>query len=254
MQREQVKEHFRLQASEYDEFMSRIVPDYDFQTRLLIELIPFDVDTSIRVLDLGSGPGTLSEPILAAHPRSEVIAFDLTEEMLDAARMRCHRFRSRFTAIAGVYAVDDFGSGYDLILAGLTLHHLDHEQRQTAFKRIYFALNDGEAFLAREVVADDDPFIAEWHYRTWRKSMAGNGDDGEYWYRNHLAKDHPASVREAGGLAEEGGVLTRRLSLAAQEFLPSSALTNHPASRANKSISSFSAGFAWNRHPIAPQP
>ena len=196
MEREQVKEHFRRQASEYDKFMSRIVPDYDFQTRLLIELISFDVDTPIRVLDLGSGPGTLSEPVLATHPHSEVIAFDMTEEMLEKARTRCHRFRSRFSAIAGDYAVDDFGSGFDLILAGLTLHHLDDERRQTAFKRIYFALNDGGAFLAREVVVDDDPFIAEWHYRRWREFMAGNGEDGEYWYRKHVAKDHPAPVEK----------------------------------------------------------
>lgn len=188
MEREKVKDHFRRQVHEYEELMRRLVPAYDLQTHLLIELIPFDVDAPFRVLDLGSGPGTLSEKVLAAYPRSHVVAFDLTEEMLDAARARCHRFGDRFSAVAGDYAVDDFGSAYDLVLAGLTLHHLDDEQRQMTLERICLALNDGGAFLAREVVADDDPFIAEWHYRRWRDFMTRNGEDGEHWYRNHLAK------------------------------------------------------------------
>ena len=195
MEREQVKDHFRRQVHEYEELMRRIVPAYDLQARLLIELIPFDTDTPIRVLDLGSGPGTLSEMVLAAYPRSHVVAFDLTEEMLDAARTRCHRFRDRFSAVAGDYAVDDFGSAYDLILAGLTLHHLDDEQRRMTLVQVFLALSDGGAFLAREVVADDDPFIAEWHYRRWRDFMTRNGEDGKQWYQKHLAKDHPASVK-----------------------------------------------------------
>lgn len=195
MEREQVKDHFRRQAHEYEAFMKRIVPAYDFQTRLLIELIPFDIDTPIRVLDLGSGPGTLSELVLAVYPRSEVVAFDLTDKMLDAARTRCQRFGHRFSAVMGDYAIDDFGSAYDLVLAGLTLHHLNDDQRQMALKQICLALNDGGAFLAREVVADDDPCIAQWHYRRWRDFMTSNGENGQHWYRKHLAKDHPASVK-----------------------------------------------------------
>jgi hypothetical protein len=77
MDREQVKEHFRRQVHEYEAFMCRIVPAYEFQTELLIDLIPFDTTAPIRVLDLGSGPGTLSEKVLerfrstaASAPRS----------------------------------------------------------------------------------------------------------------------------------------------------------------------------------------
>ena len=53
---------------------------------------------------------------------AEVVAFDLTEEMLASARERCGRFADRFSTVAGDYAVDDIGSRYDLVLAGLTLH------------------------------------------------------------------------------------------------------------------------------------
>ena len=196
MERDNVKEHFRRQVHEYEDLMRRIVPEYDLQTQLIIQLIPFDIAASIRVLDLGSGPGTLSEPLLAAYPDATVVAFDLTEEMLAAARKRCSRFGDRFSTVAGDFAEDNFGSSYDVVLAGLTLHHLDNHPRRQALRRIFLALNDRGAFLAREVVADDDPFVAQWHYREWREFMSGNGEDAEQWYRKHLAKDHPVSVEK----------------------------------------------------------
>ncbi len=110
MKRAQVEEHFRVQVDKYEELMRRIVPEYDLQTALLIDLIPFRKSAPIRVLDLGSGPGTLSELVLERYRRSEVVAFDLTEEMLDAARERCQSFGARFLAVEGDFETDDFGA------------------------------------------------------------------------------------------------------------------------------------------------
>ena len=203
--REQVKAHFRVQVPDYESFMRRIVPGYDLQTRLLVDLIPFDASAPIRVLDLGSGPGILSALVLGRYPNAKVVAFDLTEEMLASARERCGRFAERFSTVAGDYAVDDFGSRYDLVVAGLTLHHLDDRQRRVVFRRLYAALTDRGVFLAREVVADDDPFVASRHYRFWRAFMTEHGEDGDYWFRKHQSKDHPASVeRQMAWLRDVG--------------------------------------------------
>ena len=196
VEQEKVKAHFRAQVPHYQDFMRRIVPGYDIQSRLLVDLIPFDTSAPLRVLDLGSGPGVLSKLVLERYPKAEVVAFDLTEEMLASARERCRGFANRFSTVTGDYAVDDIGSGYGLILAGLTLHHLSDQQRRAVFRRLHAALTDAGAFLAREVVADDDPFIADWHYRSWRAFMTEHGEDGEHWFRKHLSKDHPASVEK----------------------------------------------------------
>lgn len=203
--REQVKAHFRVQVPDYEGFMRRIVPGYDLQTRLLVDLIPFDASAPVRVLDLGSGPGILSALVLERYANAEVVAFDLTEEMLASARERCGRFADPFSTVAGDYAVDDVGSRYDLVLAGLTLHHLDDRQRRDVFRRLHAALTEQGVFLAREVVANDDPFIANWHYRLWRAFMAEHGEDDDYWFRKHLSKDHPASVDKQVAWLKEAG-------------------------------------------------
>jgi len=41
---------------------------------------------SLRVLDLGCGPGLLAVDLLAAFPRVTLTVFDLTAEMIDACR------------------------------------------------------------------------------------------------------------------------------------------------------------------------
>ncbi len=88
MQEEELKEHFKQQAGEYVELMERLVPEYIKQQEFLCKLIPFDRTDAIRVLDLGSGPGVLSELVLNMFPRAKVLAFDLTEELLSFEILR----------------------------------------------------------------------------------------------------------------------------------------------------------------------
>ncbi|MCP5005272.1 MAG: class I SAM-dependent methyltransferase [Planctomycetes bacterium] len=91
MLEQQVKEHFRKQVGDYVGLMSRLVPDYEMGQNLLCELIPFSKEQHIKVLDLGSGPGVLSELVLKMYPSSQVHAFDLTEEMLELCQERLGR-------------------------------------------------------------------------------------------------------------------------------------------------------------------
>ncbi len=99
----QVQNHFRKQVDNYRNLMAGIVPEYQAAQNFLVELLPFDRMEKIRILDLGSGPGTLSELVLERYPQSEVLAFDLTQEMLDSAKFRLSRFGSRFQILQGDY-------------------------------------------------------------------------------------------------------------------------------------------------------
>ena len=77
VEQEKVKAHFRAQVPHYEDCMRRIVPGYDIQSHLLVDLIPFDTFAPLRVLDLGSGPGVLSKLVMERYPKAEVVAFDL---------------------------------------------------------------------------------------------------------------------------------------------------------------------------------
>lgn len=194
METEQVKDHFRRQVSEYEDLMRRIIPEYDFQAQLMLDLIPFDRSAGIRVIDLGSGPGTLSELVLDRYPNATVLAIDITDEMVSTARSRCGRFADRFSAMTGDFGEIEIPRGFDLVLAGLSLHHLNEEARLTLLSKLYPSLHPEAAFVSREVVIDPDPYVSDWHYRMWRQFMDSNGEDGATWFQRHLAKDHPATI------------------------------------------------------------
>ena len=194
MDEHQVQEHFRKQVGDYVGLMSRLIPEYEKGQRFLCELIPFDKKQAINVLDLGSGPGGLSELALEMYPEAKVHAFDLTEEMLLVCQERLNKYESRVTFQQGDYKKDSFGSGYDVILAGLTLHHLTDEERKSIFQVIHDALKDEGIFIAQEIIVDEDPYVTEWHYSLWRNFMKSNGEDDEFWYQKHNEKDHPVSV------------------------------------------------------------
>ncbi|EQD25618.1 MAG: class I SAM-dependent methyltransferase [Nitrospirae bacterium] len=202
----QVQDHFRKQVDNYRSLMTRIIPDYEVAQRLLIDLLPFDRTKKLRILDLGSGPGTLSELVLERYPQSEVLAFDLTQEMLDSAKFRLSRFGSRFRIFQGDYRNKElFGVGYDAILAGMTLHHLTDSERKTAFQDFFLALNPGGIFLSQDIVLDEDLFISEWHCNLWRTFMRDNGEDDSFWYKKHKEKDHPVSVERLKSWLTEAG-------------------------------------------------
>lgn len=189
-----VKEHFAKQAGDYERLMTRLVPHYLEQHEVMLRLIPFARTDNITLLDLGCGPGVLAELVLDAFPQARVVAFDLTEQMLEACGKRLARYGQRFTLQQGDFRSEPLGHGYDLVMAGLSLHHLDHAEKQEIYKRIFAALNPNGFYLAREIIVDPSPVVTKLHYRLWREFMRAQGEDDAVWYAKHREKDHPAAI------------------------------------------------------------
>lgn len=173
--------------------MKRIIPLFDEQREMMLRLIPFERTTPLRVLDLGCGPGLFAARLLAEYPRVDLTAFDLTKEMLQSCRSRlagCEGVTYRL----GDFRVDALGNDYDLIVASLSLHHLELKERADFFRRAYSSLKEGGAFIAAEVIVDESPTVRQEQYQLWREFMAGHGEDGMEWYRRHRRKDHPETI------------------------------------------------------------
>src|SRR5437870_1258945 len=52
----------------------------------IVHLIPFDLDKSIRVLDIGGGWGPITALVLETYPNAKVTLHDFSEPMLNEAR------------------------------------------------------------------------------------------------------------------------------------------------------------------------
>ncbi len=196
MNLQRVKDHFEEDASDYDHHITHFVPYYKEQNEVIMDLLPFEGTVRVRGLDLGAGTGVLAEGILRRYPLAEVTVFDLAENMLDAARERLQKFENRVTFQKGDFSKDDFGIGYDLILSGLSIHHLGNPQKQDLYRRIYLALNPGGIFLNRDVIRGATERLDEIYIRLWREYIRSMGEDDAACMERYLAEDVPVSVEE----------------------------------------------------------
>ena len=193
MDTESVRQHFRTQVSDYAGLMTRLIPFYDEQRDMIVRFVPFTRTDPLEVLDLGCGSGLLAARILAEYGHAHLTAFDLTQEMLDSCRLRLTG-HDRVTYRLGDFRTDELGSQYDLIVASLSLHHLQLSERPGFLHRAYDSLKGGGVLIASEVIVDESPSVREYQDQLWREFMTENGEDGMAWYRKHLEKDHPVPI------------------------------------------------------------
>ena len=178
MKQKQVKEHFAKQADEYEKLMVKLVPQYLEQHQIIYNLLP-EEDKNYRVLDLGCGNGILSELVFQKLPHSFVVGFDLTKNMLNAFEKKLSDYSGNFELKQGDFRTDSIGKDYDIIIAGLTLHHLTWQEREKFYQDLYSSLNTGGLFIARDIIVDEDQTVMQEQYTYWKKFMESQGEDPE---------------------------------------------------------------------------
>lgn len=195
MKQDQIKDHFAKQADEYEQLMVRIIPQYLEQHKIIQNLIPTE-DKNYKVLDLGCGNGVLSELVLHKLPHSHILGFDLTENMLKAFEKNLSKHSGRYELKQGDFLSDPLGNQYDIILAGLTLHHLTLQQRERFYMTLFASLREGGILIARDIIIDEDEDVRQDQYALWKNFMKSQGEDPDYWYSKHMEKDRPITLND----------------------------------------------------------
>ena len=200
-----VREQFEQRAFDYDGLIPRLIPRYREQHDLILQLIPFETNAHIKVLDLGAGTGILSALILQAFPQANILAFDIAEKMLKVCQTNLSPYQERLTLQQGNFAEDNFGNRYDLVVSGLAIHHLDSAGKQTLFKKLFQSMNSGGILLIRDIVTGATPRLTEQYEKLWRQYIKASGEDDVAWFQNYLKEDIPSSVEEQTRWLSEAG-------------------------------------------------
>lgn len=204
VKKEDVQAHFAKQASEYEALMERLVPEYRTQHMLMVALLPERLSAP-RVLDLGCGNGVLSRAVGKRFPNATFVGFDITEEMLSAYAKGMDEAGFSYEARQGDYGIDDVGTGYDIVITGMTLHHLPRIARRAFYNRLYAALTEGGVYISNDIIVDEDENVREEQYIIWKEHMRSHGEDAHAWYEKHMAKDHPITIEEHLAWLRENG-------------------------------------------------
>jgi len=157
------------------------------------------------MLDLGCGTGVLSHVLVRTFPNAILVAMDLADKMIETCKRNLAAYLDRVTAKQGDFGKEDFGSGYDLVVSGLAIHHLDDASKQDLYRRIFRALKPGGMFINREIVLGASPALTKWYEEWWRQFVKANGEADDTWFRKYFEEDFPASVEDQIEWLKEAG-------------------------------------------------
>lgn len=192
----EVAEHFEKEAFGYDDLITKLIPKYHEQHEIILKLIPNKRTDTVKFLDLGSGTGILSLIILKNFPNANIVLFDLAQNMLDLSIQNLSSYKERISLIKGNFETDDFGRDYDIILSGLSIHHLDTIGKQKLYNHIYEALVPGGIFINRDIVLGATSNLSEFYHHQWKEFIKTNGENEEKWFNKYLSEDKPSTLEK----------------------------------------------------------
>lgn len=115
----------------------KAIPCYDELFKVAVESIPFPLDQKLKVLDLGAGTGLFSWHVFKRYRNAHFTLMDLADKMLDMARERFSNHDTEFSYLKYDYRNLKIDSELDLVISSLSIHHLDDEEKQDLFNKIF---------------------------------------------------------------------------------------------------------------------
>jgi ubiquinone/menaquinone biosynthesis C-methylase UbiE len=107
--------------------------------RRVAELLPFDRDAEVRVLDVGGGYGMLTREVLEALPNSRVVLHDFSRPMFDEAKRRLGSLADRVEFAASDLRdpswTESLHGPFDAVVSSIAIHNVRDPERIRAIYR-----------------------------------------------------------------------------------------------------------------------
>lgn len=170
-----VEVRFDSGARDYDRARRQLLPGFDDFYGAVFDLLPFEEDRPVRVLDLGAGTGLLSRMVFERFPRARITLVDVSKEMLKVARQRFPVDPTRFDFRTMDYAGEEEWGEYEIIVSALSIHHLEDTDKQRVFHKAYESLSPGGVFVNADQVLGATPEIEERYHEYWLRQAREAG-------------------------------------------------------------------------------
>jgi len=182
-----IDQAFNASVAYYDEWMKKALLGYEDLFLTAQQLLSFEVDRAIDVLDLGAGTGLFSQHVLAKYPQAKFVLYDVAEQMFSVAQERFRQYEQQFTYILDDYRNLDMPDRFDAVISSLSLHHLTDEEKQRLFGQIYRALRSQGIFINIDQVKGETPALQKLYWTHWLNHVK-HSDASEEQIRESIAR------------------------------------------------------------------
>lgn len=110
-----------------------------------------------KVLDLGCGSGIYSALIAKENPSVDVYAYDYPKVIKQTKRLlEKESVLSKVNTLEGDFTIDDFGSGYDMVILSNVCYYFSIWDNINLLQRIYDSMNRGGTIVIHQPIIEDD--------------------------------------------------------------------------------------------------
>jgi ubiquinone/menaquinone biosynthesis C-methylase UbiE len=133
--------------------------------KLLVGVVPFEPEQSVRILDVGSGHGVVAAALLDRFPKASAVGLDVSEAMMEVGRQRMAQYGSRFGYHLGDFAGGALPSGlpgpFDVVTSARAIHHLPADVKAALYRSIFDVVAPGGCFLNLDIVGPHDEYLQD---------------------------------------------------------------------------------------------
>lgn len=171
------RQHFDVLAEEYDDLFVSHMYDYDVTHEMILTMLLFPSARTVRVLELGTGTGNLTQKVLTRFPHSTVVGYDLSEQMLAQARAKLAAFEARLQLGQGDISQTVFPGPVDAVISAIAVHHVPPPSKPILFHRVYAALRPGGVLVLGDAFQATTPALGDTYRRLIAEEMERRGVD-----------------------------------------------------------------------------
>lgn len=193
-----IANEFSRWQEDYNAKIRRWVPFYEQLLDQTASLPPgFQ---AIDILDLGSGVGNAVAPVVERFPEAHFYLVDASPDMMDALRKRFTDMGDFMFIEKNFQELSILAHSFDLVLACLSLHHLDAEGKRQIFAEIHRWLRPGGMFICSDLFGNkQDTDYQEKVLQPWEAYARSRGTTHEEWdqmMEHHARFDFPDRVED----------------------------------------------------------
>jgi len=194
-----VKDHFETEAKQFDDIIVQLIPYYEQMLQALIDSIPFETESKIKVIDLGCGTGTIARKVADKFPNASIVCLDVATNMIDMAKYKLSN-HTETEFIASDFADIDFTEKFDVVVSSLALHHLETDaDKKKLYTKIFENLNPNGVFFNADVVLASNNQLQEVYMQRWKEYMNRKVSMEEIenkWIPVYENEDRPAKLTD----------------------------------------------------------
>lgn len=193
-----LNEEFNTWQVDYTAKIRRWVPAYD---QLIEHLTTFPAMFDPRsILDLGSGNGNVVAALLHKYPLAHYTIVDASHDMIQATQKRFVQYPEIAYKENFFNELNFLSSSFDLITAGLALHHLNGAEKQDLFQQIHRWLRPGGRLSISDLFATKtNPNYQVEVLEPWEAYAKKHGTEAEEWLElmeHHAEFDFPDTLED----------------------------------------------------------